>query len=80
MLSSRLRLQPKTTSLVNNIYERIWKINRSFSTSHPSLQPASPIDPLKSFRTTPLFINGKFVESITNNWIPVHNPVNELNK
>ncbi|CAB4374847.1 Methylmalonate-semialdehyde dehydrogenase [Rhizophagus irregularis] len=76
MLSSRLRLQPKTTSLVNNIYERIWKINRSFSTSHPSLQPASPIDPLKSFRTTPLFINGKFVESITNNWIPVHNPAN----
>lgn len=24
---------------------------------------------------TPLFINGRFVESKTNDWIPVHNPV-----
>jgi hypothetical protein len=76
MLSSRLKLQPKITSLIKNTYERIWRIKRPFSTTNHSLQPASPVNPLKSLRTTPLFINGKFVESITDNWIPVHNPVN----
>jgi malonate-semialdehyde dehydrogenase (acetylating)/methylmalonate-semialdehyde dehydrogenase len=64
----RLRFHPEATSIVR-------KVKRSFSTILPSLQPASPIDPLKSFRTTPLFINGKFVESKTENWIPVYNPV-----
>ncbi|RIA93566.1 methylmalonate-semialdehyde dehydrogenase [Glomus cerebriforme] len=73
---SRLRFHPKTTSIVKNINENYWRINRSFSTISPSLQPASPVDSLKSFRKTPLFINGEFIESQTDNWIPVHNPAN----
>jgi len=75
---SRLRSHSKTTFIVKNIYNNFWKINRSFSTNYPLLQPASPVDPLERFRTTLLFIDGEFVESKTNNWIPVHNPVSKI--
>ncbi|CAG8555573.1 22362_t:CDS:10, partial [Racocetra persica] len=44
-----------------------------------SLQPVSPVNSLNTKRTTPLFINGEFVESKTDKWIPLYNPAtNEL--
>ncbi|CAG8673596.1 8149_t:CDS:2 [Funneliformis caledonium] len=70
---SRLKYHFKTTIIVKNIYNN-WKINRPFSTHLPS-----PVGHLKKDRTTRLFINGEFVESKTDNWIPVYNPAtNEL--
>lgn len=50
-------------------------VTRPFSTNFSNLKPASPLPDLKTFRNTPLYINGEFVESKTEQWIPVYNPV-----
>ncbi|CAG8792659.1 5982_t:CDS:2, partial [Gigaspora rosea] len=56
-----------------NHAERI-RVIRTFSTSIRSLQPVTPVNSLTIKRTTPLFINGEFVESKTDKWIPLYNP------
>ncbi|KAF0517023.1 Methylmalonate-semialdehyde dehydrogenase [Gigaspora margarita] len=56
-----------------NHAERI-RVIRTFSTSIRSLQPVTPVNSLNIKRTTPLFINGEFVESKTDKWIPLYNP------
>ncbi|CAI2187154.1 6226_t:CDS:2 [Funneliformis geosporum] len=67
----RLKSHSKTTFIVNNICNKC-RINRSLSTNLPSSRRYSP-------DRTRLFINGEFVESKTDNWIPVYNPAtNEL--
>lgn len=42
-----------------------------------ALQPyhVSKLRALSTIPRVPLYINGKFVESKTEHWIPVHNPV-----
>ncbi|CAG8610367.1 39672_t:CDS:10, partial [Gigaspora margarita] len=57
-----------------NHAERI-RVIRTFSTSIRSLQPVTPVNSLNIKRTTPLFINGEFVESKTDKWIPLYNPL-----
>ncbi|CAG8447685.1 8568_t:CDS:2 [Diversispora eburnea] len=47
-------------------------VTRPFSTNFSNFKPASPFNTsdLKNFRTAPLYINGEFVESKTEQWIP----------
>ncbi|CAG8480279.1 14631_t:CDS:10 [Dentiscutata erythropus] len=67
------RVRQIISSKFANHTERIRAI-RTFSTSIRSLQPVSPVNSLNIKRTTPLFINGDFVESKTDKWIPLYNP------